>query len=117
VAAMPAVVEAFVRATNRGDLRDLLATFSDDALVNDQLVEHWGKAAITAWAADDVIGAALEITIVKTIRHYGHTIVSAYVDGHFDKRGLPTPLVFVFYFSSHNDSIVQLIILRDLSGM
>jgi hypothetical protein len=39
------------------------------------------------------------------------------VDGLFDKRGLPNPLVLVFYFSSGGDKIVQLIILRNQSGI
>jgi hypothetical protein len=38
------------------------------------------------------------------------------VDGLFDKRGLPDPLVLAFYFSSYDDKIVQLIILRNQSG-
>ena len=95
----------------------LLATFVDDALVNDQLVDYWGKPAIAAWAARDIIGERLTLEVVKTVRHYGHSIVTAHVDGLFDKRGLPDPLVLAFYFSSHDDKIVQLIILRNQSGI
>jgi hypothetical protein len=32
---------------------------------------------------------------------------------NYDKRGLPDPLVLAFYFSAHEDKIVQLIILRN----
>jgi hypothetical protein len=35
------------------------------------------------------------------------------VDGHYDKRGLPDPLVLAFYFTVQSDLIVQLIILRN----
>jgi len=116
VSPLPAPVAAFIRATNLGDLDALLATFVDDALVNDQLQDHWGKPAISVWAARDVIGARLSINIVHTVEHYGHSIVTAHVDGLFDKRGLPNPLVLAFYFSSCDSQIVQLIILRNLSG-
>ena len=117
IAALPPVVAAYVRATNLGDLDALLATFVDDALVNDQLRDYWGKEAITAWAARDIIGERLTLTVVNTLQHYGNSIVTAHVDGLFDKRGLPDPLVLAFYFSSYENKIVQLIILRNLSGI
>ncbi len=94
-----------------------MATFVYDALVNDQLTDYWGKEAIAAWAARDIIGERLTLKVVKAVQHYGHSIVTAHVDGLFDKRGLPDPLVLVFYFSSRDDKIVQLIILRNQSGM
>jgi hypothetical protein len=116
ISQLPPAVAAFVHAINLGDLDALLATFVDDALVNDQLRDYWGKEAITAWAARDIIGERLTLEVVATVEHYGHSIVTAHVDGLFDKRGLPDPLVLVFYFSSYDNKIVQLIILRNQSG-
>jgi hypothetical protein len=116
-AGLPPSVAAYIRATNLCDLDALLATFVDDALVNDQLTDYWGKEAIAAWAARDIIGERLTLKVVKTVQHYGHSIVTAHVDGLFDKRGLPDPLVLVFYFSSYDNKIVQLIILRNQSGI
>lgn len=113
---LPAPVDTFVRATNSGNLEVLLTTFVDDALVNDQLCDHWGKEAIREWAIRDVVGEQLAIHVVSNADHYGHCILTAHVDGNFDRRGLPEPLVLVFYFSMYRDKIVQLIILRNLSG-
>jgi len=113
---LPPPVAAYIRATNRCDLDALLATFVDDALVNDELTDYWGKEAIAGWAASDIIGECLTLEVVKTVQHHGHSIVTAHVDGLFDKRGLPDPLVLVFYFSSCDSGIVQLIILRNRSG-
>ena len=115
-AGLPPSVAAYIRATNLCDLDALLATFVDDALVNDQLTDYWGKEAIAAWAARDIIGERLTLKVVKTVQHYGNSIVTAHVDGLFDKRGLPDPLVLAFYFSSNDNKIVQLIILRNQSG-
>ena len=115
-ATLPPSVSAYIRATNLCDLDALLATFVDDALVNDQLTDYWGKEAIAAWAARDIIGERLTLKVVKSVQHYGHSIVTAHVDGLFDKRGLPDPLVLAFYFSSYDNKIVQLIILRNQSG-
>ena len=110
---LPPLVAGFVEATNSFDLERLLATFADDALVNDQLRDYWGKAAIRDWAERDIIGDRLTIAVTKIVSHYGNFIVTANVDGNFDKRGLPDPLVLAFYFTPHHELIVQLIILRN----
>ena len=110
---VPAPVAAYIQATNTFDLEALLATFADDALVNDQLREYRGKAAIREWAARDIIGDRVTMYVVSVVEHYGHAIVTANVDGDYDKRGLPDPLLLVFYFSIHLERLVQLIILRN----
>ena len=111
--ALPPLIAAFVAATNSFDLERLMLTFADDALVNDQLRDYWGKAAIRDWAERDIIGERLTIAITKVVKHYENFIVTADIDGNFDKRGLPDPLVLAFYFMPHNDVIIQLIILRN----
>ncbi len=110
---LPPVVAAYVEATNRSDLESLLATFADDALVNDQLRDYRGKEAIKGWAANDIIGQRLTMDLTSILEHYGNVIVTANVDGTYDKRGLPEPLVLAFYFTLYGDRIVQLIILRN----
>ena len=42
-----------MRAVNARDLDGIMAVFADDAVVNDDLRERTGKAAIRAWAQDD----------------------------------------------------------------
>ena len=111
--ALPQLVAAYVEATNSFDLERLLATFADDALVNDQLRDYRGREAIREWAARDIIGQGLTMEVTSAIEHYGNLIITANVDGTFDKRGLPDPLVLAFYFTFHGDQIVQLIILRN----
>jgi len=111
--AIPPLIAAYVEATNTFDLDRLLAIFADDALVNDQLQDYWGKSAIREWADRDIVGLRLTMVVTKVIEHYGNYIVIANVDGNFDKRGLPRPLVLAFYFTAHRNNIVQLIILRN----
>jgi hypothetical protein len=111
--ALPPLVTAYVEATNSFDLERLLATFAEDALVNDQLRDYWGKPAIREWAKHDIIGERLTMNVTKVISHYGNFIATANVDGNYDKRGLPDPLVLAFYFTPLSDLIVQLIILRN----
>jgi hypothetical protein len=68
--------------------------------VNDHIEDYWGKVDIAEWAARDIIGARLTMYVVKVLEHYGHVDVTAYVDGRYDKRGLPCPLVLTFHFSA-----------------
>ena len=110
---LPPLVAAYVEATNSFDLERLLAAFADDALVNDQLRDYSGRKAIREWAARDIIGQGLTMEVTSAIEHYGNFIITANVNGTFDKRGLPDPLVLAFYFTLHGDQIVQLIILRN----
>jgi len=113
---LPTPVAAFIGATNTGDLTALVGTFADHAMVNDQLREHWDKPAIAAWASTEIIGQRLTIRARKAVRNHDHTVVEAVVDGSFDKRGLPDPLVVTFYFSAREDRLVQLVILRNELG-
>ncbi len=108
-------ISAFIKAANAFDLDGVVAAFAEDALVNDQLLEYWGKSAIREWAAREVIGYRLTLSVVKVVEHYDHHIVTAAVDGDFDKRGLPDPLVLTFYFSDNGEKVIQLIILRNLT--
>lgn len=110
---LPAPVAAFVRAVNAGRVDDVIDAFAERALVNDQLREYWGRSAIVLWAAREVVGQRLTMRVTKTVTNYDHTVVQASVDGNFDKRGLPDPLVVTFYFSTREDRVTQLIILRN----
>ena len=111
--APPPLVATFIEATNNLDVERLLAAFAEDALVNDQLRDYWGKPAIRQWAERDVVGEKLTIKVTKVVNHYGNCIVTADVDGNFDRRGLPDPFVLAFYFTTHSNLLVQLIILRN----
>ena len=110
---VPDVVAAFIRAVNGGQYEALLETFAERALVNDQLKEHWGRTAIAAWASSEVVGQGLTMRVTRAVTQYGQTAVTAILDGAFDKRGLPDPLVVTFYFSVYDDLLAQLIVLRN----
>ena len=110
---LPSLIAGYVEATNSFDLERLLTAFAEDALVNDQLRDYWGKPAIREWAKRDIIGERLTMNVTKVINHYGNFIVTASVDGNYDKRGLPDSLVLAFYFTAQSDLITQLIILRN----
>jgi hypothetical protein len=74
--ALPPLVAAYVEATNSFDLEGLLVLFTDDALVNDQLRDHWGKQAIKngprgACPVPLEAGTDARGTAVRSSRDYG----------------------------------------------
>ncbi len=109
---LPTAVAMFVAALNAGDVSAVLRSFAEVALVNDELQEYWNSGAIEQWAAGQ-IRQRLSIDVRAVVGNGDHTIVRAVVDGAFDKRGLPDPLVVTFYFSSHAGKLAQLLILRN----
>ncbi|HWZ93443.1 MAG TPA: nuclear transport factor 2 family protein [Polyangiaceae bacterium] len=110
---LPAAVERFVRAVNGGDLDGLVETFAESALVNDQLCEYRGREAIKRWARREVVGQALSMHVMNVVTRHDQSAVEASIDGSFDKRGLPDPLIVSFYFSTQDEAISQLNILRN----
>ncbi len=109
--ALPEPVASYVDAVNRAQVDDLMATFVDDGLVNDQLIEYFGKDAIREWACRDIFSERISLTVVDVNRYYDNVVLNAHVDGTFDKRGIPDPFVLKFYFSLYMRKIVQIIIL------
>lgn len=58
-------------------------------------------------------GCQTRMHVVQLLAPQLNFIVTADIDGNFDKRGLPNPLVVAVYFALHHDLIIQLIILRN----
>jgi hypothetical protein len=111
--AMPAPVAAYVAATNCFDADSMLACFADLALVNDQLRDYWGQDAIRAWIQQEVVGVKLTMKVVEVVEHFGDAIVTAEMDGDYDKSGLPVPLILAFHFALRADKVVRLVILNN----
>jgi hypothetical protein len=76
-------VAAYVEATNSFDLERLMATFAEDALVNDQLRDHRGKPAIREWVKREIIGVRLTMNVTKVINQNRASVRSA---GHIGRN-------------------------------
>ena len=109
---MPAPVRDYFTAMNALDSAGMVAPFTSDGLVNDIQREFWGPEAIKRWADRESIGDKVVWTSFPDARaHHGDYIVSAAVDGEYDKAGLPDPLLLTYYFSLENDKVTRLIII------
>src|SRR5229473_2924634 len=108
---LPTPVAAYIQATNDHNSAAFLATFTEDALVNDIQREFWGKTAIAKWAEREIFGPKVTMEVAKAVDHYGDLIVTAKLDGNYDKSGLPDPRFLPVYFTLRGYKITKVIIL------
>jgi limonene-1,2-epoxide hydrolase len=107
------VVADHVAAVNAFDTEAVVATFADDALVNDNHREFWGTDQIRAWVAAEMVGDHVTIAPVEAVEHHGLTIVRGRYDGDYDKTGLPDELILTHYFEVENDRIVSMFVIHN----
>ncbi len=105
------VVAEHIAAVNAFDEDAIVATFADDALVNDAHREFWGTEAIRRWVAREMVGDHVTIEVTEVTDHYGDTIVRGRYDGTYDKTNLPDEIILTNYFTVRDGKIVGLIII------
>jgi hypothetical protein len=108
---LPTVISEHIRAVNAFDVDAIVATFSEDAYVNDNRREIVGRDAIRRWVAKELVGDKVTMQVQEIIHHHGETIVRAVYDGNFDKSKLPKVVVLSNYFHVVEDKIVSLVII------
>ena len=105
------VIAAHIAAVNALDTDAIMATFADDAYVNDARREFAGAGAIRRWVDKEMVGDKVQIEVREVLDHYGDTIVRGSYTGDFDKAGLPDELVLSNYFSVRDGKIVSLVVI------
>jgi ketosteroid isomerase-like protein len=103
------VLADHVDAVNAFDTEAVVATFADDAYVNDASREIRGTDAIRGFVEKEIVGDRVTMEVTEVLDHHGDTIVRAAYDGNFDKAGLPDPLILTNYFSVRDEKIVSLV--------
>ena len=69
------VVAEHIAAVNAQDAAAIMATFADDAYVNDARREFTGRDAIRRWVDREMVGDKITIEVREVLDHYGDTIV------------------------------------------
>jgi hypothetical protein len=105
------VVADHVAAVNAFDTDGIVATFAEDAYVNDNRREIAGIDAIRRWVEEEMVGDKVTMDVREVVDHYGDTVVRAAYDGEYDKANLPDVLVMSNYFSVRDGKIVSLAII------
>jgi ketosteroid isomerase-like protein len=111
------VISDHIRAINSFDVDAAVATYANDAYVNDNRREFRGIDAIRRWVEKEMVDDSVTIDVTEVEDHYGDTIVRGRYDGTFDKSALPDELVLSNYFSVRDDKIVsQVVIFNQPAG-
>jgi hypothetical protein len=105
------VIADHINAVNAFDIEAIVATFADDAYVNDNRREFVGTDRIREWVKREMVGDKVTIDVTEVVDHYGDTIVRGRYDGTYDKTNLPTELVLSNYFSVRDGKIVSLVVI------
>ena len=105
---LPKPIDAYVRAINAGDVDKLFSSFANDAVVKDVGREIRGIAAIKEWADHEIFAVNVTLEVLGAVERDGQTIVTAKIDGTFDRTGLPDPLLMDHCFIVAGDKIAAL---------
>ncbi len=105
------MVAEHITAVNAQDTDAIMATFADDAYVNDARREFAGRDAIRRWVDREMVGDKVTIEVREVLDHYGDTIVRGAYEGTFDRANLPDDLVLSNYFSVRDGKIVSLVVI------
>jgi hypothetical protein len=104
-------VAAHIAAVNAHDTDAIVATFAEDAYVNDNRREISGIDAIRRFIEKEFVGDRVTMDVREVIDHYGDIIVRAKYDGTYDTTNLPEELVMSSYFSVRDNKIVSLAVI------
>jgi hypothetical protein len=105
---LPRTIAAYVRTINNHDAAALIGLFADGAVVNDVGREFRGHAAIKAWSDREIFDAQVTLEVLDVADRDSETVVTAKVDGNFDRTGLPDPLILEHDLTVQGDRIVGL---------
>ena len=84
-ASPPPAVAAYLAGVNSFDVDAILATFAEDAYVNDARREINGIDAIRRWVETEMVGDHVTMEPLEVIDHHGDTIVRSRYDGTQDQ--------------------------------
>lgn len=92
-------IETYFNTSNNPDPKKFISIFAEDAIVIDEGQEYVGLDKIQEWSAQHHFAAKLELEVTNVIEKNHITVVTAKVDGDFDRTGLPDPLLLDFHFT------------------
>lgn len=98
----------FIRTINEKDPSGFIAMFDDDAIVDDAERIVRGRDAIHHWAAYDIFAASVTLDVLDVNEYESGVTITAKIDGTFDRRGLPDPLVMTFDIAVRDRKISKL---------
>jgi SnoaL-like domain len=101
-------IKSAVKAANDHDTTGFLSNFAETAILADEGQEYHGIAAIEKWSDEKLVGDNVTFDITDITISGDTSVVTAKVDGDFDKTGLPDPFVMALHFVISDSKIKRL---------
>ena len=105
---MSPTAATYVRSINDHDSVTFIALFANGAVVSDVGREFRGVAAIKAWSDREIFDAQVTLEVIDVAGRDGAIVVTAIVDGNFDRTGLPNPVIIDHRLTAEGGKIVRL---------
>ena len=105
---IPEPIDAAIKGANDHDTNRFLSNFMETAVLTDEGQEYHGIEAIRRWSDEKLIGANVTFDITDIKSSGDKSVVTAKVDGDFDKTGLPDPFVMTLHFVTAGSKIGRL---------
>ncbi len=103
---LPRIIEKYVDASNKYEVKSILSCFSDDAFVHDEGETLHGKNAIESWIGKTIEKYKFQFKPLSVKSDDGDFVVAVEVAGSFDG----SPVTLDYRFKIENDKISSLAI-------
>jgi ketosteroid isomerase-like protein len=101
---LPGIINEYISASNRHDVKSISSYFSDDAVVHDEGEELRGTSAIEAWIVKTIEKYKFQFRPLKVKEDSAELVVAVEVSGTFDG----SPITLDYHFTIENEKIHSL---------
>ncbi len=101
---LPRIIEKYVDASNKHEVKSILSCFSDDAVVHDEGETLHGKNAIESWIAKTIEKYKFQLKPLSVKSDDRDFVVAVEVSGSFDG----SPVTLDYHFTIESDKILSL---------
>jgi ketosteroid isomerase-like protein len=103
---LPPIIQEYVDASNRHDVKSILACFSEDAVVRDEKEAMHGKKAIEEWITKTIERYKFRFRPLGVRNEAGEMVVAMEVSGTFSG----SPVTLDYHVVVEGEKILSLII-------
>ena len=103
---LPRIIEKYVDASNKYEVKSILSCFSDDAFVRDEGKELRGKENIEGWIVNTIDKYKFQFRPLRIKGNDPEVVVAVEVSGTFDG----SPVALDYHFTIESDKISSLTI-------
>jgi hypothetical protein len=107
---MPSEVQEYFNIINQYQPEAFAELFAPGASVRDNGKQIQGRDAIQAWGESEIFSAKVRYAIKETGESGGSTVVTAEMEGEFNRNRVPAPLLVRHEFKVSGGKISGLII-------